>query len=271
MRFESNGVAPDGDIALDDLGHFESDCNSESEPNVIYECWFETENSCEYSTSTNAPGFEFQRARNGYIEEDHTTHTKEGHYMFLDGSLGSLEIGQTTRNATLSLPSLSIDTPHCILFYFQLKGSVKLTMEVSYEVEDEGHTIDTFEVVGNESSRYFDRWLQGHMDANKPNMNKMQILFRGEVETIELETSPYLALDDVLIIKGVCPTLSCNFEQVQDVDACGWENDLQFEDFVNWEIVEGPGSNFPETGPPDGHNKGNSFSRRLPVIHAKLK
>lgn len=251
-----------GDIALDDLVLIDGNCPSD----LPFECDFDDENMCGF---TNDPAEKHQWIRNKGKEKrsrfsfeknllrsgqtpgvfdgpsiDHSTLTDSGYYMYV-------VTASTTREgekARLVSPWMNNTDGQCISFWYHSSGSEVGSLTVYKRLLSTDELYPLWKIKQN----FGDIWNAAEISIEKTN-EPWAIAFEGEYT---LGYAGEVAIDDVFIRNGYCPTLgSCSFESV---DFCTWHNIPSPADDFDWLTAHGE-TDTGFTGPSVDHTFGDKF------------
>ena len=127
--------------------------------------------------------------------------------------------------ALLLTPVQDRTTGSCLHFwYYQHVSSQQMRLNV--------YLFPQNPILWSHDSSFSNNWLYAQVNINSPSQS-WQAVFESEVLTQNPDAS--VAIDDVLITRGLCPKPGdCTFE----VDLCGWTNSAIDTD-MDWLVGQG--------------------------------
>ncbi|XP_076455403.1 MAM and LDL-receptor class A domain-containing protein 1-like [Babylonia areolata] len=173
---------------------------------------------------------------------DHTLGTDSGHYAYVDSREGG--DGDT---ADLESPLLlHLASPVCLSFWSAMRGVVEGVRSLAVVVRSSSRR-ET--VVWSQSGDQGQGWHEVKVSVTPDSSGQMQIVFRV---TRGQGVDAVVAIDDIVVIPGMCldppGAVSCDFEGA----LCGWENSGSWL----WTLRQGDAGK-PSSGLTADHN-GNS-------------
>ncbi|CAF0847412.1 unnamed protein product, partial [Rotaria sordida] len=233
-----------GDIALDNLQLIDGNCPTD----LPFECDFDDESLCGFQHDSTekhqwirhkgaTPG------QNSGPSVDHSTMTSSGYYMYVP-SANSNRQGEKAR---LISPWMNNTNGQCLSFWYHSYGADVGSLTV-YKRTLSDELYPMWKINYN----FNDTWNAAEITITKTD-EPWGIAFESEYGAGFFGD---LAIDDVSIRNGNCPTLgSCSFESV---DFCTWHNIRSPLDDFDWLVGHGQtDSSF--TGPSVDHTYNDGF------------
>uniref|UniRef100_G3VX36 MAM domain containing 4 n=1 Tax=Sarcophilus harrisii TaxID=9305 RepID=G3VX36_SARHA len=203
LAFEAHRNGYHGNIAVDDITVRPGPCWAPRRCSFENsDCGFLSSGQGAWQRRGNATGSTIKGPR-----ADHTTETREGHYMIVDTSPSALPQGQTALLTSEEYSPLA--QPGCLTFWYHLSLQNPGTFRVHV---DEGKRRQVFSV--NAPGGF--AWRLGSVDVQPEKAWK--VVFEAVGAGVE---HTYMAVDDLYLKDGLCPQPgSCDFES----DMCSWSH-----------------------------------------------
>ncbi|XP_077978860.1 MAM and LDL-receptor class A domain-containing protein 1-like [Glandiceps talaboti] len=228
-----------GDIAVDDVTLSDGIC---SVPATI-DCDFEDDHICGYDQDTS-DDFDWTRGSGSTLSNntgpsyDHTYGTDQGYYMYMEASSPRVA-GDVAR---LMTTDHAATTGQCLEFWYHMYGSNVGTLNI-YAKSGNQYGAVLWSQQGDQGDIWWDA------QVNITSTSSYQVVFEAIVGG---SYSSDIAIDDIQISDGVCPTPGdCNFE---GADTCTWSNTASGDDF-DWLLGQGATASL-YTGPSVDHTLG---------------
>ena len=183
-------------------------------PFALYGCSFESGFCQWYADPSNTSRWVLKKgseAKYGTAPlNDHTLGNSVGQYAAVDSS-STAEFSI----AVLKSPPIDFQQSKCLEFWYQLGGQADSSLTVA--IRSAQKRTPQWNRLGNQA----DRWSHAYVNLQSNISSTQWIEFEGDVSN---KLFSFVAIDDVLVLNGVCPSLQfCDFETE---DICGYRHDV---------------------------------------------
>ncbi|XP_035827018.1 MAM and LDL-receptor class A domain-containing protein 1 [Aplysia californica] len=222
------GAVASGYVALDDVYLYNAPCPPDAS------CDFEGGTYCGWSPELmNSFRWRVQQAQQSPTLAppiDHTYHTTEGYYLFLQGSSNKDE-----EPARILSPQLTADSGRCLSFWYRgsYQGPIRSPSTLStvtslaISVRDERGLENPVVTLSPTSE-----WSHARYPLQRISLDKFQVVFAGTSH----DPLSDIAVDDIEFLPNECDDVfSCDFE---NLDTCGWTGDSVLGDV--WQVETDP-------------------------------
>ncbi len=209
-----------------------------SSQSISFACNFEID-FCGWSPNNDTPSqlWTRQNGQNGKYGSapltDNTYKNSQGYYGYINSSqnIESVAILKSTK-----FNYLNSDT--CFEFFYQLGGPINSALVLS--LVDDSNRTELWRRLGNRA----DVWSHAYVKIEQFDNGMKWLQFEGNISKTY---NGYLAIDDIQLILGQCPSRQfCDFE---NDDRCGYQDDVTAN--FNWRRQKG--SAIGNTGPKYDH------------------